>query len=210
MSDMELIGLVGLKGSGKNTAGDYFVNAHGFTAVSFADCLKDCLSAIFGWDRAMLEGATPKSREWREMVDVWWAEKLGIPKFTPRLAMTTFGTDVMRKHFHEEIWLLNTERKIASIDGPVIITDVRMPNEMDMVRRLNGKVFRVERGPAPEWGAAATLAKKGNEYAREQLKLVYDVHESEWLLYGEKADAVIDNNTDLINLYTQCEALFTR
>lgn len=204
---MNLIGLIGLKGSGKNTVGQYFVDNHGYTAVSFADCLKDCLSAIFGWDREMLEGATADSREWRETVDEWWAEKLGIPDFTPRKAMTSFGTDVMRNHFHESIWLLTVERKIATIDGPVIITDVRMPNELAMVYKMKGKIYRITRGDDPVWAPTALLARNGDTHSKLSMISLFNVHESEWLLYGEEVDGVITNDTNLDDLYKQCEAI---
>ena len=52
-----IIGICGLIGSGKGTVADVLVD-QGFTKVSFADKLKDGVSTIFGWDRAMLEGDT--------------------------------------------------------------------------------------------------------------------------------------------------------
>jgi ferredoxin len=60
-----IIGICGLIGSGKGTVADVLVD-QGFTKVSFADKLKDGVSTIFGWNRAMLEGDTDESRQWRE------------------------------------------------------------------------------------------------------------------------------------------------
>jgi hypothetical protein len=206
---MKLIGLVGLAGCGKDTVGQYIQDEYGFQTVSFADSLKDCLAAIFGWERKMLEGRTPESRKWREEVDTWWAERLGIPHFTPRFAMTNFGTDVMRKWFHDEIWILNTERKLMQIDGPVVITDLRFPNEFKMTRRLGGSIYRVMRGAEPKWRSVALDAARGDVIARERMTTVFRVHESEWLWMAEKPDAYIDNGSDLPALYSQVDRLIT-
>ena len=37
---------------------DYLVNIHQFRRESFANTLKDAVSAVFGWDRELLEGRT--------------------------------------------------------------------------------------------------------------------------------------------------------
>ena len=71
-----IIGVVGLIGAGKDTMADYLVNIHQFRRESFANTLKDAVSAVFGWDRDLLEGRTRHSREWREQVDAWWADRL--------------------------------------------------------------------------------------------------------------------------------------
>ena len=64
-----IIGICGLIGSGKGTVADVLVEQHNFTKISFADKLKDGVATVFGWDRAMLEGDTDESREWREQAD---------------------------------------------------------------------------------------------------------------------------------------------
>ena len=79
-----IISISGLIGSGKDTIAEYLINNHGFKKDSFAATLKDAVAAMFGWDRAMLEGATPETRALREQVDQWWANRLGIPHLTPR------------------------------------------------------------------------------------------------------------------------------
>lgn len=207
---MELIGLTGLAGSGKDTVGQYLNEKYGYTPVSFADTLKDCVSAIFGWDRVMMEGRTPEDRAWREEVDQWWANKLGIPHFTPRFAMTQFGSDIMRNCFHDEIWVDTTERKINQMGADrVVITDVRFPIEIAMVRRFGGIIYRVKRGEEPKWGSVALKAIKGDMRSVVALKEVFRVHESEWLLYGEPVDATIYNDSDIGQLQHQCDKLLS-
>ena len=58
-----LIGIVGLIGSGKDTVAKRLVDKHGFVKDSFAKSLKDAVSAMFNWDRKMLEGDTKESRD---------------------------------------------------------------------------------------------------------------------------------------------------
>ena len=62
-----IVAINGTIGSGKDTFAQAFID-NGYTRLSFAKNLKDTVSAIFGWDREMLEGTTPESRKIREMV----------------------------------------------------------------------------------------------------------------------------------------------
>jgi hypothetical protein len=55
---MSIIAICGFQGAGKDTLADILVNNYGFIRVSFAGAVKDVASAIFGWDREMLEGRT--------------------------------------------------------------------------------------------------------------------------------------------------------
>lgn len=197
----KIIGLVGLIGCGKDTVGQHLVEHYGFTSLAFADPLKDCLCAIFGWDREMMAGRSAESRAWREQVDEWWARKLDIPHFTPRWAMQNIGTDVMRRLFHDQIWIINTERRILDTKGPVIITDGRFPNEIRMLRRLGGAVYRVKRGTDPQWFETAREANQGDQIARRRLADIYRIHESEWAWIGEELDGSIRNDSTLEQLF---------
>ena len=84
----KIIGICGLIGHGKDTVAGHLIE-NGFQRISFAGVLKDACANIFGWDRILLEGNTSESRVFREQVDEWWAERLGIPNFTPKMGFTT-------------------------------------------------------------------------------------------------------------------------
>lgn len=168
-----LIALVGFIGSGKDTVGRHYVETHGFEDLAFAAALKDALAAIFGWDREMLEGKSPQSRAWRDQVDIWWARRLGIPHLTPRWAMQNVGTDCLRKHLHDDLWIARVERAIEDRTSllyrpDIVVTDGRFPNELDMVRARGGRIIRVRRGDEPDWYKVARIAnlkyRKGSEY----------------------------------------------
>lgn len=197
-----LVALVGFIGSGKDTVARHFVDA-GFTRDSFAAPLKDTCAAIFGWPRAMLEGDTVASREFRETPDMFWARKLGIDNFTPRIALQLMGTDVMRNHFHADIWLNSLEYRFrkSGLSNNVVISDARFRNELDLIRQLHGKVIWVQRGELPEWYNTAVSANLGNAVDRKIMQTRWrDVHESEWNWAGYDVDYVISNTGTIMDL----------
>lgn len=209
---MKIISLVGFKNAGKDTVGGVLARQYGFRHFSFASSLKDSVAAIFSWDRNMLEGATPEGREWRETVDTWWAERLGMPNLTPRWVLQYIGTDVMRRHFHDEIWISSVERKLTLLgkDASIVITDGRFPNEFAMTRKYGGKVIRVRRGTEPEWFAEATLAALGDGEARRRMREVHRVHESEWAWVGTRFDDSVENDGTIEELEKRALALGER
>ena len=181
-----IIGLIGLINSGKGTVGSMLIE-QGFQYESFANSLKDAAAGIFNWDRAMLEGDTSDSRVWRETVDEWWNERLQIPDFTPRVALQILGTDILRNHFHADIWVLSMEARIKDAKQNVVITDVRFPNEVRSIRELGGKIVRIKRGDDPEWFSLAASD-------HESMPMIYpDIHASEYSWAGTTPDYLIDN-----------------
>jgi hypothetical protein len=202
-----IIGLLGLIGSGKSTVASSLVNEYNFRQDSFASGLKDACAVIFDWPRHMLEGDTKESRDWREIVDPWWSEKLNMPNFSPRLALQIIGTDALRHHFHEDIWFLTLQNRIRkNPDQHVVISDVRFPNEIKFIQDAGGTLIRVSRGPTPIWYETAVLANRGNSIAQEAMKQTYaGAHLSEWAWIGSKYDYVINNDGTLKDLTIQVE-----
>lgn len=203
-----IIGLVGLIGSGKGTVAE-ILRDQGCQTDSFAAPLKDATAAIFGWPRDMLEGDTEESREYREQVSPFWAERLGIENFTPRLALQLLGTEVLRDTFHENIWTDSLERRASTATAPVVVSDVRFPNELDVIKRTHGVVVRVVRGDYPEWWNYAADANAGNKEARVMMETKFaHVHRSEWSLAGSDVDYVIKNNGTIEELRNKVEVLY--
>jgi len=200
---MAVIGLLGFIGSGKGTAAEYLVKEHNYTQDSFASSLKDACSVVFDWPRELLEGDTLESREWRDEVDVWWQGQLGIDQFTPRLCLQLFGTDAIRNHFHQDMWFLTVKNRIQkNPDLDIVISDVRFPNEIQMIRDLGGTLAQVVRGKDPVWYDVAVSANRGDEFALIEMQDCHsDVHFSEWAWAGEQLDVILDNNGKLDDLY---------
>jgi len=207
-----IIGVCGFIGSGKDTIADYLVNLHHFRRESFANTLKDAVSAVFGWDRTMLEGRTKQAREWREQVDAWWAQRLGIPHLTPRYILQQWGTEVCRKNFHDDIWIASLENKLRASTDDIVISDCRFPNEIAAIKKAGGIVVRVVRGPEPEWYDAAVSLNRGpngnSTWALSGRRLEQlGVHASETSWVGTQFDVVLDNNGTLDDLYQQVKKL---
>ena len=207
-----ILGVTGLIGSGKDTIADYLVTEHGFKRVSFAASLKDAVSAVFGWDREMLEGTSKQSRAWREEVDEWWADRLAMPELTPRWVLQYWGTDVFRNHFHTDIWVASVENKLRQTKDDIVITDCRFSNEVNAIKSSGGITCRVFRGENPVWYQAAVDYNKGPDgnsgWALGKSKLdKHKVHASEYSSVGLKYDHFIDNNGTINDLHQQVNQL---
>jgi hypothetical protein len=201
-----IIGVCGFIGSGKDTIADYLVNFHEFRRESFASTLKDAVSAVFGWDRTMLEGRTKEAREWREQVDPWWAARLDMPTLTPRWVLQYWGTEVCRKAFHDDIWIASLENKLRNSRDHVVISDCRFPNEISSIKNAGGQIVWVQRGVLPAWYELAVDANRGSNVALNELKRL-KIHASETAWVGTEFDAVIDNNSTIDELYQQAQTL---
>ena len=207
-----ILGVTGLIGSGKDTIADYLVTEHGFKRVSFAASLKDAVAAVFGWDRDMLEGTSRQSRVWREEVDQWWAERLNMPQLTPRWVLQHWGTDVLRNHFHTDIWVASVENQLRQAKDDIVITDCRFANEVEAIKNAGGTTCRVFRGEKPDWYEAAIDYNKGpNGNAGWSLgKAKLDrakVHASEYSSVGLKYDHYIQNDGTIVDLHEQVNQL---
>lgn len=187
-----IIGICGLIGTGKGTVADILVE-QGFVKVNFADKLKDGVSTIFGWDRAMLEGDTDESRKWREEKDSFWSRELD-DHITPRAVLQMFGTDCMRNCFHQDIWVqLLKQKLLANPEQNYVVPDVRFENEIKMLRDIGGQVWEVKRNGDPQWLI---------EYETTGKEPV-DVHSSEWRWVKPAKDFVVHNDSTLDDLRDQ-------
>jgi hypothetical protein len=207
-----IVGISGFIGCGKSTVADQLTNEYGFRKDSFAASLKDACAVLFDWPRHLLEGDTKESREWREQIDIWWAEKLDIDTFSPRMALQLIGTDSLRNYFHPGIWFMTVENRIRkNPNQSVVISDVRFQNEIQFIKDQNGILITVNRGPTPVWYETALMANKGNSLAKEAMAKTYSsAHASEWSWIGAKYDYVINNNDTLEALNSQIAEIITK
>lgn len=204
---MALIGFVGFISCGKGAASDFLVNERGFLKESFANSVKDAASVIFGWDRKMLEGDTQESRVWRETPDPFWSERFGYP-FSPRVALQKMGTDAGRNVFHTDIWVHSVLKRLDP-NKNYVISDVRFPNEIDLIRKSGGKVVRIIRGPEPVWFDAAKSFNYITNFdgSKQTMNDYPDVHYSEWAWIGKSFDDTIYNDGSLEELKIKVDKL---
>lgn len=201
-----IVGIAGFIGSGKDTIADYLITFKGFRRMSYAEPLKDAVSAIFGWDRELLEGTTKYSREWRDTIDPWWAERLNFEHLTPRWVLQQWGTEVGRRAFHDDIWIASIENKLRNIKDNIVISDCRFPNELRSIKRMGGITIRVSRGANPIWYDAAIQYNKGNNHAKNILA-EYKVHASEYSSVGLDYDHYVDNSGTVDELHRKIDSI---
>lgn len=134
-----LIGIVAPAGSGKTVVARRLEEAHGFTRMRFAHQLKAMLKVGLGLTDEQLDGAqkmTPLSE---------------FGGCTPRHLMQTLGTEWGRRMVHSDVWTSAWRRAAAQVEGPIVVDDVRFPNEAAAVRAEGGILWRIVRpgqGPA--------------------------------------------------------------
>ena len=190
-----IIGIVGLIGSGKDTAGNILVDHLQFDRYSFATALKDVCADVFVWDRRMMEGDTEESRAWRNEVDQFWSEELNIRNFTPRIALQMIGTDLFRNKFNTNIWVASAKARLMKHNNNIVFTDCRFFNEINMIKEMGGTIIRIKRGSDPIW---FDYAKENNV---ERLKEL-GVHASEysWVACLDQVDITFSNDTTVDDL----------
>lgn len=203
--------MTGFIGSGKDTIADYLTTFHGFKRISFAGTLKDAISAVFGWDRDLLEGTTKSSREWREQVDEWWAKRLDMPNLTPRWVLQQWGTEVCRNSFHNDIWVASVENQLRKTTDNIVITDCRFSNEIKAIKNAGGITIRVNRGDLPSWHSDAVLLNKGETaigwaIAKHKLKELR-IHASEYSSVGLDYDHYINNDGSIDDLHKKIASI---
>jgi len=205
-----LVGILGLKGSGKDTIGNYLIENYNFEKLAYAGALKDAICCIFGWDRTMMEGATEESRKWREEEDPYW-------EFSPREMMQRIGTDLFRKQIKDDIWIKSLKLKLEKMtQGPfkttknVVITDCRFKNEIDVIKEKGGIIILVEREP-PSWIKYVEDYKAGEITEEEAVQNLQNtgIHESEWRCYlYNDIDYYIKNIGSIEELFNKLKMIF--
>lgn len=202
-----IIGVIGLINSGKSSIANTLVEDYGFTKVSFADSLKDAVAAIFGWDRQLLQGDTEQSRLWREQFDDYWTDVMGHP-VSPRWVLQHIGTDVMRDHFHKNIWVHSLMKKVADPHKNYVISDVRFRNEVDVILSQHGQIWEVQRPPIPDW-----YSTKFDDYddLKRHMEIYHpQVHASEWDWRLTKRNYILQNTGTLTDLKDKVSSIISQ
>jgi hypothetical protein len=143
-----IIGLAGKSRSGKDTVAAYLVEHYGFARIAFADALREAALAldpiVVADERRDLRGRVTDFRRIRlsEIVEAHgWEEAKAIPEV--RRTLQRYGVAI--RDMDPEFWIRVALSPIGYMERPVVITDVRFPNEVDAVRSRAGLLVRVSR-----------------------------------------------------------------
>jgi hypothetical protein len=182
---MSVIGIMGLKRSGKDTIANLLIKKYDFVRYSFADPLKRATKEIFGFTDDQLWG------EEKERIDENW----GI---SAREVLQILGTEILQydihkhtnnlKHIGRNIWVhrFNIWYREEIKKNPnlmVVIPDVRFQHEVDIIKSIGGSMWKV---------------------VRPSLNNV-DLHPSETEMEKIVPDLTIINDNTIENLYNKIE-----
>lgn len=132
---INLVGLTGLAGCGKDTLAEMISNK-GWVRVAYADALKDMCIDYLG-----LSKEDAYTQEGKVKYNEFWG-------MTNREILQKVGTDAMRNGFHPDVWIKIAQLKIQKLleEGKkVIVTDARFDNEAKLIEDMGGVVVKIIR-----------------------------------------------------------------
>ncbi|MFD7738021.1 hypothetical protein [Kitasatospora sp. NPDC059800] len=135
----QLIGLAGLARSGKDSAASALVEA-GWTRRAFADPLKEMLYAL---DPLVFSPSGQRNRLGGLVDGLGWDKAKELPEV--RALLQRGGTEAGRGVLGPNVWVDQMFRDADSWTAPVVIPDVRFPNEANAIRARGGLVVLVAR-----------------------------------------------------------------
>ncbi|SED11665.1 hypothetical protein SAMN05216178_6299 [Pseudomonas saponiphila] len=163
-----LIGLAGPARSGKSTAAEHLVRNHLLEHYAFADPIRAGLMEMFNLDPDDFEGE-------RKEQPLPWLER------SPRELMQSMGTEWARQMVHPDIWVKIAEQNLNYLQNSLssvigfVVSDVRVENEAEFIRRRGGTIIHIHRPDAPSVNPHITEAsiskRQGDLIARNTADL---------------------------------------
>lgn len=126
-------------GCGKTTLAN-LLEPYEFEVYSFADPLREMIAVIL---RAIGYDAHKIMRCF--FFDL---KEVPIPELggrTPRFLLQTIGTEWGRDLITPEIWTNIMAARLRNGTGPIVVDDLRFPNEHEMLRRQGAVLVRIDR-----------------------------------------------------------------
>jgi hypothetical protein len=184
-NEKKLLGLMGLKRSGKDTISDYLCKHYDFYKYSYADPIKRGCKELFGFSDYQVfgEGKDEIDPVWgctpRDILKILGTEvgQFDLPKYIP--AFEKIGRLIWVKRFEQWYYADNNSSK------NIVLADLRFKHEAESIVSLGGEVWRVDR-PGMNVG---------------------DFHASEKELFEIEYKHLIINDGNLDDLYTKINNL---
>lgn len=173
-----LIGLTGFARCGKDTAAQALADDW-WTRVALADWVREAALAIDPLVHANGHpGGTffmPYRMSYLRHWHTWETAKDENPDV--RRLLQRVGTEAGRNIHGDDCWLKLAKRKIDAADGPVVVTDVRFPNEAAAIREWGGKVVRITRtGVGPVNGHSSEAQDFDADIGIDNIGTIEDLH----------------------------------
>jgi hypothetical protein len=148
-----IIGFMGKKQSGKDTAAKFLINNYSFKRYAFGDPVKKICKIMFGFNDEQLYG------DKKECIDPDW-------NISPRQAFQVIGTEFAQfgiyKHLpelnekvpHRELWVMSFKKWYwdnlkEDRNLRVVISDVRFSHEVNAIRELGGIIVKINKDNIP-------------------------------------------------------------
>ncbi|MFK0290301.1 hypothetical protein ACIQU6_07440 [Streptomyces sp. NPDC090442] len=145
---MRGVGIIGRPRVGKDSAADHLIQRHGFTRVSIADPIKRAAlgaDPIIGWSKNAGEpvrlAKTVERYGWEYAKDTFPEVRRFLWKMSVDGVATVLG---------EDVWTDAAVRAIRAVSGPVVVTDVRLIEEVKALRAEGLRMVYMTREGVPE------------------------------------------------------------
>ena len=178
---MDRVGLLGHKGSGKDTLADYLVKEKQYIKYSFAEPVKEIAKIMFNLNAEQLNGNL------KEVIDDRW----GV---SPRTMFQRIGTEFGQYKIYElfpelkdkiisrGLWLKLFEDFLEkNKDKNIVIADVRFNHEINVLKKHNFNIIKINRN----------IELNDSHISETEIKLIKHI------------DYNIDNNGTKLELYSQ-------
>lgn len=215
-----LIALGGKLRAGKDAVGDYLESSHGFVKMGMSDALNEALLALNPWidievttDHGDTTVTLVSTERYQDLHDrVGYVEAKKNPEV--RRLLQVLGTEVGRDMIDQDVWVKIAEKKILDLwsqGRDVVITAIRFPNELDMVRRLGGINAWIERPEALRIdsngleSSTGTLTPKSKSQVRRMEASTISEHASENSVSADDFNYVLMNDGTLDQLYRKVD-----
>lgn len=187
------IGIIGRARVGKDTAGKWLVDNRGYRRVAFADALKEAAWEIDPW--ICLNDWPQFARRLSDKVagpSSWERAKDEYPEV--RRFLQELGASV--RAIDPDFWLRAAMKKVVEANDagvPVVITDVRYPNEAASLKRAGFHLVYIDRPGVPQMDHASenSLTSADAKYYVRNAGTVSDLYEDMEFI----ADNIIDTES---------------
>ena len=191
-----LIGLGGAKEAGKDAVADILATASDVTKMGMSDVLNEILLVL----NPLIPSVSFPDRDTMRYADhievVGYTEAKTLPEV--RRLLQTMGTEVGRNMIDPDVWVNVMAAKVAASRAAgvsVVVTGIRYPNELQMIRDLGGVSVYVTR-PATSENSRAHNAR--SEHITREHETRIDAHSSE-LHTSETTLSIEDFDLSLVN-----------